>query len=266
MENQNLYHKKYVKEALFVFLIIVCIFLSVYLLGLARNSFKAYDYIGKSPEYQDRITIESSSKVTVTPDIAQISIGVLTEKYNVVSAQEENTKKMNAIIDSLKDDYNIDESDIKTSNYQINPRYSWQNDVRTIVGYDVSQSVIVKVRDFDVIGDIVAKAGELGANDISGPSFTIDDLDAYKEEAREEAIDKVKAKAETLADQLGIKLGPIVNFSESYNSGVHYGYYDYATDSAVKAIGMGGAGESAPSIEAGSQEINVTVYISYEIL
>lgn len=258
-EDKNLYLKP-PKWGL-VLMTVAVVLLSVYLVSLTRNSLKNYNYIGKSPEFKNIISVEGSGQVTAKSDVAIINAGVLTEKSTVAQAQRENTEKMNAIIKALKDDFKIEDQDIKTSQYSIYPRYDWSDGSQRIFGYGVSQSVEIKVRDFDKIGSILAKAAELGTNSLNGPTFTIDDPEIYKAQAREKAIAQAKDKAKVLADQVGIKLGPIVNFSENFG-----GYpIIYRTD---MALGLGGGSEKslpAPDIQAGSEEVSVSVSISYEI-
>lgn len=243
-----------------ILMTVVVALLSVYLISLTRNSLRAYDYIGKSPDIKDRVTVEGTGKVTAKPDIAKISIGVLTDKATVAVAQKENTDKMNAIIKALKDQFKIEDKDIQTSNFSVNPKYDWSDGRQRIIGYIVNQSVEVKVRNFDKIGEILAKAGELGANSVNGPEFTIDDPETYRAEAREKAIKQAKEKAETLANQVGIKLGRIVNFSEAVAGNYPISY--------TLGMGIGGGSEKslpAPDIQAGSEDVVVNVSISYEI-
>lgn len=253
------------KNILFYILIVVFILVGVYVASLARNSLKSYHYIGKSPDFQDRISVVGSGVVSVAPDVANITIGIITESNTVNQAQEENTKKMNEIIKTLKDDFSIKNDDIRTSNYNINPRYVWrENSDRQITGYEVNQSLTVKVRNFDDIGGIISKAGDLGANNISGPNFVIDDPEDFKAEAREKAIEQAKKKAKVLAEQVGISLGDIVSFGENYGG---YAIDNFARSTMSFDGGYGGAMEAVevPQIESGTQEINVSVTITYEI-
>ena len=241
---------------------VVLIILGVYLIALSRNAWKNYNYVGKSPDYKNQVTFAGTGKVTATPDVAVLNIGIITQKNTVLEAQKDNTDKMNNIINALKNNFGIEAKDIQTSQYSINPNYQWINNANKIVGYQVNQNVTVKVRDFTKIGDIITKAGESGSNNISGPNFTIDDPEQYKAQAREKAIAQAKDKAKVLADQVGIKLGPIVNF-----------YEDNYVPMPMYADGIGGMGgsmeslakSSAPVIESGSQEVSVNVSISYEI-
>jgi uncharacterized protein YggE len=252
------------RSILFYVIIAVLILVGIYVVSLSRNSLKENRYIGKSPEFQDRITVLGSGKVTVSPDVANISVGIITESKTVSAATEENTSKMNKIIKAIKDDFDVDSDDIKTSNYRINPRYTYkENSGREITGYEVTQSLSIKVRDFDKIGNIISKAGDLGSNSISGPNFVIDDPEDFKAEAREQAIEQAKKKAKVLSSQVGIKLGDIVNFSENYGG---YPVDNYARSNLSLDAGFGGAEmKSEPQIEAGTQEVNVSVSITYEI-
>ncbi|MFA6593962.1 MAG: SIMPL domain-containing protein [Candidatus Buchananbacteria bacterium] len=244
-----------------IILAILAIVLIVYVCFLTRNAWRTYDYIGKSPDMINQITVTGTAKVSATPDIAVLYLGVINEGATVNLAQKGVTDKMNAIIDSLKKEFKIDAKDIKTENYSVNPKYDWTDGKQRIIGYSANQSVTVKVRDFDKTGNILAKATELGANTVSGPTFSIDDPEKAKAEAREKAIAQAKAKAKLLADQVGIKLGRIVNF---YEGGLETPNAVYSRD----AMAMGAAEAktvSAPTIEPGSQEIQLTVSISYEI-
>lgn len=257
--NQFFIRQKGLMKVLFSLLIIsILAFFAVEV----RNRLKNYDYIGKSAESSHSITIAGIGKVTVIPDIATFTIGVITEQKAVTQAQSENTAKMNGIIAELKK-IGIDKEDIKTINYNISPQYDWvavRQGQRVLRGYQVSQTVLVKIRNLDKIGEVMAKSGELGANDVSGLTFTIDDQEKIKQEAREKALLNAKEKAEALAKVAGVKLGKIVNFSEEapiYPSR----YYNYA----MEAKAMGG-GDEEPQIEAGSLDITINVTVSYEVL
>jgi uncharacterized protein YggE len=243
-----------------IFLIFVLIALTVFLAMETRNALKKFDYIGKAETMQNTISISGEGKVTAVPDIANISIGLTTEKSKVAEAQAENTKIMNEIIAAIKQ-YGVGEKDVKTATYNINPKYSWLNGKNEISGYTVYQSVDIKVRDLKKISEIIKVAGEKGANQVGSLTFKVDKEEQLKEQARSIAIDEAKKKAEILAKQLGVKLGKVVNFIE-YETSPLYGAKYYP----VGADGMGGGGESSPSIEAGENEIKMQATIVYEIL
>ncbi|MFA6918727.1 MAG: SIMPL domain-containing protein [Patescibacteria group bacterium] len=255
-------HHHVAKIILGILLAVVLIILAFYLASLARNSVRNYDYIGKSPDYKNIVTVDGVGKVTAKPDVAMVNIGIITEGNSVTQIQKDNTSKMNAITKAIKDQFKIEDKDIQTTNYSINPKYDWTSGTQKIVGYSISQSLNVKVRNFDNVGNILAKASELGANSVNGPTFTIDDPEVYKSQAREKAVAQAKDKAKVLADQVGISLGRIMNFSE----GVSGNYSVPMMDSATYGMGGGVATKAvSPDIQAGSEDIQVNVSISYEI-
>jgi len=217
-------------------------------------------------------SVQGEGEVSVVPDIAELTLSVLTEGgADAGILQEENSTKMNKIISYLKD-AGVDEKDIKTSNYSISPRYKTYSCGRIytsettlvpcppseIVGYTIRQSVNVKVRDFSKIGEILKESVVSGANTVSGPSFTIDDMDAVRELARAEAIENAIEKAEAMADAGGFGVGKLL----SINEGGYYPQYKYALGGATEDIAYASA---APAIEAGSQEITISVNMTYEI-
>ena len=175
-------------------------------------------------------------------------------------AQTENTVKMNAIIDKIKS-FGVADADIQTSNYSIYPQYDYTNNVQTLRGYQVAQSVDVKIRKLDSIGDILAAAGSLGANNIGGVSFTIDQPEKIQDQARLKALEAAKAKAQALATAAGVKLGKIVSFSESVSGGTQPPIM-YAKMDAMGA----GLAAPAPAIQTGSQDVIVDVTVNYELL
>jgi len=234
---------------------------TIYLGILSWNAVKAHDYIGVSPKLNHSISIVGQGKVTAVPDIAKIQLGYSVEKPTVAQAQKDNTDKMNAMIERLKKDFKIEAKDIQTANYYISPQYDWFNGKQTLRAYLVSQNLNVKVRNMDSVSKIIEAAGSVGLNQVGNLLFEIDDPEKVKEEAREKALAQAKVKAETLASVVGVKLGKIVSFSESSSDGQPLPYY-YAD----KAMGLGGGGGSAPTVEAGSNEITIIATVEYEIL
>jgi len=211
--------------------------------------------------------VTGEGKVSVVPDIATVSFGVITEGGSDVSTlQTDNTKKMNDIIAFLKKN-DIDKVDIKTSGYNISPRYSNNRcvygsicEAPKIIGYQVSQSVEIKIRDFTKIGSILSGLVKAGANSVSGVQFTIDDLEAVRSEARGLAIKEAQKQAKIVAKTAGFNLGGLTSIEEEFNGGPMY--YGMGGDNMmVKNL----EATSAPVIEAGSTDVTVRVNVRYQI-
>lgn len=201
-------------------------------------------------------SVSAEGKVNAIPDIAEIRLTVISEGKDLANIQKENSEKINRIINFLKEK-GIKDEDIKTEIYNLQPKYDWQKSPYQIVGYTLNQTILVKIRDFNKIGEILSEAVKYGANQISGPNFTIDDPEKLKEEAREMAIKKAKEKAEKIAKAANVKLGELFNISE-------YGLIPSPIVPLYKSL-EATSEEVIPQIEPGSQKIKVTVTLTYEI-
>ena len=249
---------------------IVAIILSLLLLVLTIsttvdifNKAKENKYIGQDAEFKNTIVIAETGEVTAVPDLAIINLIVSNEAKTVDSAMAENTKKMNKIIEEMKG-LGIEDKDLKTTSFNIYPRYNYIRDEfgymsgkRVLAGYEINQALEVKIRDLEKVGVIIEKGTSAGANEVSNLQFTIDNQEELKKQARQLAIEKAKAKAKELTEQLGVSLGKITSFSENYYSPSSTNR-DYA-----KAEGLGGG--EIPEIETGESQISISVVITYEI-
>jgi len=264
-EEQNSKIYKYEHKILFksicIILIVFLFVLTIYVFVGIQNKVKEGRYIGQEIESKNTITVSGKGEAYAKPDLAFATFSVITEKKQVAEAMEENTEKMNAIIDSIKEQ-EVEDKDLKTTGFNIYPRYEWQEKTRfypsgkrVLVGYEIRQSLEVKIRDMGKIGVIIQKATDAGANQVGDLRFTIDDEDEIKKQARGQAIDKAKEKAKELASQLDVELVRIVNFSEG---GTVPRYY--ALEEAV-----GTEKDQALQIEVGENKIEVNVSITYEI-
>ena len=250
MEKENLINNKVFKSLINVFIGALIIFLVFLMFNL-----------GESDE-QNTISVNGFSEVTAKPDVAQITLTVITEDIELGIASNQNNERINAIISFLKES-GVEDKDIKTSLYNINPRYEYLNDYnkRYLASYEVEQSLTVKIRNLDSVGDIVAGATERGSNDISSLQFIIDDDELLKAQAREQAIANAKENAEKLGKELGVSLTEMVSFYEN-------SYVPTYSDNAYKL--MGGAmtelsSISSPSIQTGENSITSNVTIVYKI-
>lgn len=230
--------------------------LLLFLAGVAYLQAKAAD------RGTDHFSVSGEGKVYATPDVATISLGMRNEGQDIKALTEMNTDSVNKIISGLEN-LGIEKKDIQTTNYSVTPKYNWtQNRGNVPDGYTIEQNVQVKIRDFAKVGDVLALAVTNGANVVNSLQFSIDDQEKFKAQAREKAIAQAKAKADSITKASGMKLGKLINVSESFYMPYQSRVYD------MKTVGMGSAAPEAvslPNIESGQQEISVTVSLTYKV-
>ncbi len=212
------------------------------------------------PSYpKNTISITADGKASGTPDLATISVGVTSSAVTAKAVQDDMTKKVNDITAYVKSQ-GIDAKDITTSNFSVYPNYDY-NGGQKITGYNGNETVTVKIHEVDKstdrLGKVLSGAVENGSNQISGIYFSFDDTNTLKQQARKDAIEKAKQKAQELAGQTGLKLGRIITVSDSESPS----YPPYPMDS----YGRGGGGGAAPVIEPGSQDVLTSVTVTFEV-
>ncbi len=215
------------------------------------------------------ITLSAEGKVTTIPDIAKIGFEVSLENKSIEALTNENNKKMQAIIDFLKEN-KIDAKDIKTTFYNLNPVYeqkcyldvSQMHRCDSVLSrYSLNQRVEVTIRDFTIIDTLVAEVTKLGANNISNLRFEIEDAEKALNEAKIDAINKIMARAQEISKNSTVRFGRIINVSEnSY-------YQPYSSLIQKDSMAMSARGvELAPApIEAGSKDVTANVSITFEL-
>ncbi|MDP2665623.1 MAG: SIMPL domain-containing protein [bacterium] len=263
MNNNSLLENNTVRIACIGVLSILALFLLAETINIAAN------FGRPGVPATDTVTVQGSGQATLPPDVARISFSVENIATTVADAQAATTKQANAALDFVKEQ-GIAEKDVKTLSYNISPQYSYPNPCPQgamcptysgspkITGYQVSETIQVTMRDLTLVGAMLGGLGKLEVQNVNGPAFALDDSTAGYDAARADAIAKAKAQANLLADQLGVHLGKIVNFSES-SGGYPYPMY---------ALGMGGGESKAsatPDVPVGENTYNASVSITYEI-
>lgn len=247
-----------------VFMIVAAVIVAVIVMGVCRDNMSGFQ-----TEVKPSITVTGTGEVSSAPDTAVITFSVIETAKTVELAQKQATDRTNKALAYLKT-AGIADKDIKTTNYSINPQYEYNKIVcvrapcessQTLVGYQASQSIEVKIRKTDQAGTVLAGLGSVGVQNIYGPQFTFDDDTKIQNDARAKAIADAKSKAEILAKQLGVHLVRITAFSE--NGG---GYpMPYSAKAEMSSVGRGADAVVAPSLPTGENKVTSNVTISYEI-
>ena len=207
------------------------------------------------------IMVNGEGEAILKPNLSIISFSVVSEGKDVVVLQNENNSKINEAIAFVKNQ-KVDEKDIKTAGYNLSPRYVYnpKTGQSSIDGYNLTQTVTVKIRDLTNVNKILAGLPGLGINQISGPNFSVDDLENYLSEAREKAFQNAREKAEEQARYNGVRLGRVITFNEGSQGGYPVPMY------LERSMGKGGVADAVvPTIEPGSEEVKVSVNVTFEI-
>ncbi len=249
----NLIKKDMKKIELFFTILIILAVTAIVIVALV---------MARKSNEQDRFSVVGSGTVYAKADIANIEVGLKTTvKKTAAEATNESTDKMNKIVAELKK-LNIEDKDIKTSNYTLSPVYNWTNvKGQELIGYEVTQTLTLKIRDLNKIGDVIAKTTEQGANQVGNINFTIDDEFALKNQARELAITKAKEKAILIASQSGMKLGDVKSVYENTEVMPPVMYSNAKLDLSVGNESV----SVTPNIQSGQNEIKVDVTLVYEV-
>jgi uncharacterized protein YggE len=205
-----------------------------------------------------RLDISAAGEVTRVPDLAIISAGVQTLLPTATAAIEQNAARMDRVRTALKR-AGIDDKDIQTSSINLNPEYQYdQNQPPRLTGYRATNTVNVKFRDLKRTGAILDALVAEGANQINGPSLTIDKPEAALDEARAKAIANGRARAELYARALGMRVVRILSVSESGG---------YAVPPPMPMVMMAERSDASAktAIDPGTQQLQVSVSMSFQL-
>lgn len=208
-------------------------------------------------------SVSASGKTLVKPDTAQLRIGVVTQPQKTAAdAVKQGNEQMTKVVEALKA-AGVKAEEMQTSGYNLNPRYTYTNERgQQLEGYELYQELRVKlgIDETTKISDVLAAATGAGANQVGDVQFVVDNPDQAKLAARQEAIQKAKAKAQQLSRATGLRLGKIVDVLEDAGGVEQPMLYG-------RAMGMGGMDSAvpAPAIEVGQNEVAVTVTLVYRV-
>lgn len=241
---------------------IASILLSIFLV------FQTINVIEDDSGMLNTITIVGEGEVVAVPDIATFSFTASKISPEVSTAQEDINGRITSAVDFLAEN-GVEEKDIKTTSYSAYPRYEWRESFclngicppgkQEMIGYEVSQTISVKIRNTEKVGDILDGIGSLGLDNISSLSFVVDDEEALQNQARSKAIQDAKEQAKMLSKELGVDIKDIISFSESNNIPMYESY------------GMGGMTDSRSFskteavIPMGESNITSQVYVVFEL-
>ena len=205
-----------------------------------------------------RLDISATGTVSRVPDLAIISAGVVTKSATATGAIADNAARMERVRAALRR-AGIADKDIQTSSINLNPDYRYENNQAPVLtGYQASNNVSVKFRDIRNSGKILDALVAEGANQLNGPSLTIDKPESAYDEARIKAIAAGRARAELYARSLGMRVVRLVAVSEG---GGNY------PRPPMPMLQMAAKAERSAdtAIDPGSQDLEITLSMSFDL-
>lgn len=235
------------------------------LIALAPFAIAAAFAMPALAEDDSTMAMTGHGEVTAAPDTALITSGVTTEGETARDALDANTKAMSQLIETLKA-ANIATRDIQTSNFSVNPNYVYSDERDAngytkppkIMGYQVSNTVTVRVRDLPALGTILDKAVSVGANTVNNIAFSVADPSKLYDEARKAAFADARDKADLYAEAAGVSLDRILNISEQQN------FNQPPRPYAMKTMAQDMAAAPVP-VQAGELTFAIDVAVTWDL-
>ena len=205
------------------------------------------------------ISVSGTGRVVVSPDVADLRLGVSVTKPTVKAARAAAADSMTKIIAALKK-LGIADADLQTSGLSLQPVYDYSRNTNPpkLTGYTLSNGVSVTIRDLDKLGDAIDDGLAAGATTLDGVTFRVDDPVKAQEQARKQAMTQAKAIADTLASSAGVSITGVASITETSGPTPYPVYYD-----AARAAGA--AADVATPVQVGTNDVTVTVSVVYLI-
>jgi uncharacterized protein len=205
------------------------------------------------------ITVEGVGRVTLTPDLADLALGIQAQAATASAAQDQASGVMTRILAAVKR-LGVADRDLATQWLSLQPRYAYTSggtEPPRITGYQATQSLAVTVRDLSKVGAIIDAGVAAGANQVGGISFSLADPASASAQARAAAMADARARAQTLATAAGASLGQVLSISET----------DAPTPPPIQysgALAAPSAGVATP-VQPGTTEVEVDVTVSFAL-
>jgi uncharacterized protein YggE len=202
--------------------------------------------------------LNASGETILAPDMATISLGVITKGGSAAAALRANTTRMSEVVAALKA-AGIERKDIQTSGLSIQPQYDYSNSTQRLTGYQASNQVTIVVRNLDKLGDVVDATVKVGANNLGGVTFGLQNPQAAEDAARQNAVKALMAKADLYAKATGYRVARIVSLSESG------GFTPPSAPVPMMAMARMAADAAPTPVEGGELRVRMDVSATFEM-
>lgn len=210
------------------------------------------------------IQVNSSEKVTVIPDIAEIVYSVRTENKDAATCQQNNNEAVSQVL-TLLQGLGIEETSIQTSDYYMHPIYSYKNNTTKVTGYEATTTLTVSDLPIDGLGEILTQSVSTGINTVQSITYQASQYDECYQEALTAAINTAYQKAKSMADAAGCSIGPVISLQET--SGYSEARYtDYARTNQFNAAKEEALADLSASIMPGEIEVEAGIVAEYQLV
>ena len=220
-----------------------------------KTAIKEAYTVGFSDLAAPTISVSAIGEVSVVPDIATVDITVEQTASTTEVAQSEASSAMGTVLAAMKV-LEIADVDLKTSAFSTSEVYDYDVSPAVVTGYRASQTLTVKIRDTERIAAVLDAGPANGATSVSSLRYEVEDDMRALQEARVQAMTKAKQQAKQIAAAMGVRLGRVVSYSEN-TAGNPPMYY-----SALEAMQVE---DRAAQIEVGTEDVQLTVYVTYSL-
>lgn len=205
------------------------------------------------------LTVVAEGRATRTPDIAEVSGGVVTTAPTASAAMAENARRMTAVVDAVKK-AGIADRDIQTTGLSLQPQYRYvDNQPPVLTGYQANNTVALRIRKIDQAGKLLDTLVGVGANQINGPNFKVDDSEGALDEARIAAVGMARERATLYGKASGLRVKRIVSITESA------GYEPGPRPMLMSVRGKAMDASPAPPVAPGEIALTVSVTMAFEL-
>ena len=204
------------------------------------------------------ITVSGKGEISITPDVAYVQFGLLTEGKTAQEAQQKSAELFSRIQEEIKKQ-GVEKADIKTVRYNTQPDYRWEKEQNILKGYRSEHIVEVTYREMDAIGSLLDSVSKAGVNRIENIRFSTEKVDEYEIMALQNAVNNAKNKAEALAKISGKKIKEVLTIQELGTATPPVIYREAISMKAEAAMQ-----DTSTTINQGQLTITSQVQVTYE--
>ena len=204
------------------------------------------------------LTLNVEGRALRAPDIAEVSGGVVTAAPTAAAAMADNAARMSAVVAAVRK-AGVADRDIQTAGLSLQPQYKYENNQPPVLtGYQATNTVNLRIRKIGDTGKLLDTLVNVGANQINGPNFRVDDSEAALDEARLAAVQTAKGRADMYAKAAGLRIKRIITLSES-------GGYQPGPQPMMVKMARDSMAEASTPVVPGEVALTINLTVVYEL-